>query len=111
MSAFGPKQTGRFAPHTSAFGGNADMTVCWNSLSLSRTRRACVSVGSRGEHFWSGSWVLNRTKAGPSAWSYARGVYVKTGSHANKRVKTEKSWLRHQHTLAYILTYTISENR
>jgi len=25
MSAIGPKQTWRFAPHTSAFGGKADM--------------------------------------------------------------------------------------
>jgi hypothetical protein len=33
MSAFGPKQTCSFAPHMSAFGGKADMTVCGNPLS------------------------------------------------------------------------------
>jgi hypothetical protein len=31
MSAFGPKQTCSFAPHMSAFGGKADMTVCGKS--------------------------------------------------------------------------------
>jgi hypothetical protein len=32
MSAFGPKRTFLFAPHMSAFGGKADMTVCGNPL-------------------------------------------------------------------------------
>jgi hypothetical protein len=33
MSAIGPKQTWPSAPHMSAFGGKADMTVCENPLS------------------------------------------------------------------------------
>src|SRR5262245_6599483 len=33
MSAIGPKQTCDLAPHMSAFGGKADMTVCGNPLS------------------------------------------------------------------------------
>ena len=28
MSAFGPKRTSLAAPHMSAFGGKADMTIC-----------------------------------------------------------------------------------
>jgi hypothetical protein len=32
MSAIGPKQTSVFAPHMSAFGGKADMTLCGNPL-------------------------------------------------------------------------------
>jgi hypothetical protein len=28
MSAIGPKQTSLVAPHMSAFGGKADMTIC-----------------------------------------------------------------------------------
>jgi hypothetical protein len=35
MSAIGPKRTSAFAPHMSAFGGKADMTVCGKSLSRS----------------------------------------------------------------------------
>ena len=35
MSAFGPKRTSLAAPHMSAFGGKADMTVCGKSLSRS----------------------------------------------------------------------------
>ena len=35
MSAFGPKQTWAIAPHTSAFGGKADMTGCRCPLSRS----------------------------------------------------------------------------
>src|SRR5262249_31880515 len=35
MSAFGPKQTWHAAPHMSAFGGKADMTLCGNPLSRS----------------------------------------------------------------------------
>jgi hypothetical protein len=35
MSAIGPKQTKASAPHMSAFGGKADMTVCGNPLSRS----------------------------------------------------------------------------
>src|SRR5262249_6023088 len=35
MSAIGPKQTSSFAPHMSAFGGKADMTVCGSPLSRS----------------------------------------------------------------------------
>jgi hypothetical protein len=35
MSVFGPKQTWALAPHMSAFGGKADMTVCGNPLSRS----------------------------------------------------------------------------
>jgi hypothetical protein len=32
MSAFGPKRTSPRAPHMSAFGGKADMTLCGNPL-------------------------------------------------------------------------------
>jgi hypothetical protein len=32
MSAIGPKQTSLAAPHMSAFGGKADMTLCENPL-------------------------------------------------------------------------------
>jgi hypothetical protein len=32
MSAFGPKRTSLVAPHMSAFGGKADMTLCGNPL-------------------------------------------------------------------------------
>src|SRR5262249_32839173 len=35
MSAIGPKQTWTSAPHMSAFGGKADMTLCGNPLSRS----------------------------------------------------------------------------
>ena len=35
MSAFGPKQTLPLAPHLSAFGSKADITVCGNPLSRS----------------------------------------------------------------------------
>jgi hypothetical protein len=35
MSADGPKRTSVIAPHMSAFGGKADMTVCGKSLSRS----------------------------------------------------------------------------
>ena len=35
MSAIGTKQTCASAPHTSAFGGKADMTLCGNPLSRS----------------------------------------------------------------------------
>jgi hypothetical protein len=35
MSAIGPKQTSLAAPHMSAFGGKADMTLCGNPLSRS----------------------------------------------------------------------------
>src|SRR5262249_51872096 len=35
MSAFGPKQTSVSAPHMSAFGDKADMTVCRSLLSRS----------------------------------------------------------------------------
>jgi len=35
MSAFGPKRTSLVAPHMSAFGGKADITVCGNPLSRS----------------------------------------------------------------------------
>src|SRR5262245_12825740 len=35
MSAFGPKRTSLVAPHMSAFGGKADMTVCGSPLSRS----------------------------------------------------------------------------
>jgi len=35
MSAIGPKQTWAIAPHMSAFGGKADMTLCGNPLSRS----------------------------------------------------------------------------
>ena len=35
MSAIGPKRTSVSAPHMSAFGGKADMTVCGNPLSRS----------------------------------------------------------------------------
>jgi hypothetical protein len=43
MSAFGPKQTSATAPHMSAFGGKADMTVCGNPLSRSLlgAKRTC----------------------------------------------------------------------
>src|SRR5262249_37125333 len=34
-SAFGPKQTSQVAPHVSAFGGKADLTVCRCPLSRS----------------------------------------------------------------------------
>jgi len=36
MSAFGPKRTLHLAPHMSAFGGKADMTVCRCLLSRSQ---------------------------------------------------------------------------
>jgi len=35
MSAIGPKRTFLFAPHMSAFGAKADMTLCGNPLSRS----------------------------------------------------------------------------
>jgi hypothetical protein len=35
MSAFGPKQTYAVAPHMSAIGGKADMTVCRSPVSRS----------------------------------------------------------------------------
>ena len=35
MSAIGPKRTSLIAPHMSAFGRKADMTVCGNPLSRS----------------------------------------------------------------------------
>jgi len=43
MSAFGPKRTSLVAPHMSAFGGKADMTVCGNPLlrSLFGVKRTC----------------------------------------------------------------------
>jgi hypothetical protein len=43
MSAIGPKQTWAGAPHMSAFGGKADMTVCGNPLSRSLlgAKRTC----------------------------------------------------------------------
>src|SRR5262245_56712423 len=43
MSAFGPKQTSLVAPHMSAFGGKADMTVCGGLLSRSLlgVKRTC----------------------------------------------------------------------
>src|SRR5512132_2964464 len=43
MSAIGPKRTSLVAPHMSAFGGKADMTVCGNPLSrsLSGVKRTC----------------------------------------------------------------------
>jgi len=43
MSAFGPKRTSLVAPHMSAFGGKADMTVCGNPLSRSLlgVKRTC----------------------------------------------------------------------
>jgi hypothetical protein len=43
MFAFGPKQTSVVAPHMSAFGGKADLTVCGNPLSRSLlgAKRTC----------------------------------------------------------------------
>src|SRR5512132_1608224 len=43
MSAIGPKRTSLAAPHMSAFGGKADMTVCGNPLSRSLlgAKRTC----------------------------------------------------------------------
>jgi hypothetical protein len=43
MSAFGPKQTLARAAHMSAFGGEADLTVCRCPLSrsLSGVKRTC----------------------------------------------------------------------
>src|SRR6476469_7034845 len=43
MSACGPKRTSLVAPHMSAFGGKADMTVCGKSLSRSLlgVKRTC----------------------------------------------------------------------
>src|SRR5262249_46516353 len=43
MSANGPKRTSQVAPHTSAFGGKADMTVGRSPLlrSLSGVKRTC----------------------------------------------------------------------
>src|SRR5262249_16145166 len=44
MSAIGPKRTSQIAPHMSAFGGKADMTVCRSPLSRSRlgAKRTCL---------------------------------------------------------------------
>ena len=41
---FWPKQTLSFAPHMSAFGGKADMTLCGNPLSRSLlvVKRTCL---------------------------------------------------------------------
>jgi hypothetical protein len=43
MSAYGPKQTSVDAPHMSAFGGKADMTLCRNPIlrSLLGLKRTC----------------------------------------------------------------------
>ena len=43
MSAIGTKRTSLVAPHMSAFGGKADMTVCGNPLSRSLlgVKRTC----------------------------------------------------------------------
>src|SRR5215468_7781018 len=43
MSAYGPKRTSGTAPHTSAFGGKADMTSCGSPLSRSLlgVKRTC----------------------------------------------------------------------
>jgi hypothetical protein len=43
-SAYGPKQTSVVAPHMSAFGGKADMTLCGNPLSRSPlgAKRTCL---------------------------------------------------------------------
>ena len=40
MSAIGPKRTSLVAPHMSAFGGKADMTICGNLLSRSLLGKA-----------------------------------------------------------------------
>jgi hypothetical protein len=44
MSAIGPKRTSLVAPHMSAFGGKADMTVCGIPLSRSLlgAKRTCL---------------------------------------------------------------------
>jgi hypothetical protein len=44
MSAYDPKRTSPVAPHMSAFGGKADMTLCGNPLSrsLSGVKRTCL---------------------------------------------------------------------
>ena len=56
MSAFGPKRTSLVAPHMSAFGGKADMTVCGNPLLRSLLgakrhdllRRTCLLLTQSG---------------------------------------------------------------
>jgi hypothetical protein len=56
MSAIGPKRTSLVAPHMSAFGGKADMTVCANPLSRSLLgqsghdvlRRTCLLMTQSG---------------------------------------------------------------
>jgi hypothetical protein len=58
-SAIGPKQTWASAPHISAFGGKADMTLCGNPLlrSLSgvkRTFQLCRSMSAIYYFFLSG---------------------------------------------------------
>ena len=73
MSAFGPKRTSLVAPHMSAFGGKADMTVCGNPLlrSLLGAKRTCLIAlhmsANDPKRTW--HWSVNRAAFMPKTVS------------------------------------------
>ena len=65
MSAFGPKRTSLIAPHMSAFGGKADITIaaCLLSRSLLGVKRTWVSALQMSAYDPKRTWPASRPTA------------------------------------------------